>query len=185
MDARADVTHAEIRTSWPIVDEALAPFRGAIGDDWDGYRNHVLRVLNFCAALGDDAVVPDTLVIAAAFHDLGIWSDRTFDYLAPSAAQARAYTCAHHAAPGADAVERAILQHHRIRPIRADDASETFRRADWIDVTFGALRFGLPRAYVSEVRRALPDRGFHARLLRLAAHQCLKTPFNPLPMLRW
>lgn len=173
-----------ILKSWPLVDDVLAPFRGAIGDDWHGYRNHVLRVLNFCVALGDDAAVPEALVIAAAFHDLGIWSDGTFDYLAPSAARAREYACAHHAAC-ADAVERAILQHHRIRPIRADGASETFRRADWIDVTFGALRFGLPHAYVSEVRRALPDCGFHARLLQLTARQCLKTPFAPLPMLRW
>ena len=180
MDARANL----IRTAWPRVDEMLAPFRGAIGDDWDGYRNHVLRVLNFCAALGDGEV-DEVLVVAAAFHDLGIWSDGTFDYLAPSAARAREHACAHHAPPEVDAVERAILQHHRLRPIRADDASETFRRADWIDVTFGALRFGLPHAYVSEVRRALPDRGFHARLLQLAARQCSKTPFNPLPMLRW
>lgn len=174
-----------VRTSWPLVDDVLAPLRETIGADFDGYRNHVLRVLNFCEALADDDV-PQSLLVAAAFHDLGIWTHRTFDYLGPSAADARAFQCAHHhAPPDVKAVERAILQHHRIRPIRGDAHSETFRRADWIDVTFGAVRFGLPATFVSEVRRALPDCGFHARLVRLAARQCLQTPFNPLPMLRW
>jgi hypothetical protein len=31
------------------------------------------------------------LVIAACFHDLGIWTDHTFDYLSPSAGLARDY----------------------------------------------------------------------------------------------
>ena len=40
MDAGAHVTATaigrDVRTSWPLVDEVLAPLRGAIGADCDG-----------------------------------------------------------------------------------------------------------------------------------------------------
>jgi hypothetical protein len=38
---------------------------------------------------------------------------------------------------------------------------EATRKADWIDVTFFALRFGLPRTYVREVATAFPLDGFY------------------------
>ena len=62
---------------------------------------------------------------------------------------------------------------------------ETFRRADWIDVSNGMLRFGLPRAVVREVRRTFPDAGFHRRLLQLTLRRFRRHPLSPLPMMRW
>ena len=79
-----------------LVDAILVPWRETIGADWDGYRNHAQRVAHFCGALG--VAAPDTqrkIAIAAAFHDLGIWSAGTMDYLPPSAALAREYLHAH------------------------------------------------------------------------------------------
>jgi len=36
----------------------------------------------------------EKIAAAAVFHDLGIWTDRTFDYIAPSIAIAREYLVA-------------------------------------------------------------------------------------------
>jgi hypothetical protein len=52
-------------------------------------------------------------------------------------------------------------------------------------VSLGAIRFGVPRAFVRDVKAAFPDRGFHGTLVALAARQLVKTPLRPLPMIRW
>ncbi len=42
------------------------------------------RSARYFAALAGTDDVPKAVLIASAFHDLGIWTDRTFDYFAPS-----------------------------------------------------------------------------------------------------
>ena len=71
------------------IDALLDPHRADLGSDYDGYRNHALRVALFAQALLGDPAWDEKIVIAAAFHDLGIWTAHTWDYLAPSAALAR------------------------------------------------------------------------------------------------
>lgn len=172
----------------PLIDGLLEPWAGEIGPDYLGYRNHVCRVAHFCHALRDLTVDERAKVlIAAAFHDLGIWTDDTFDYLDPSIALANAYL----AENGLDAwqpeIEAMIDLHHQVRPV--GDARrplvEVFRRADWIDVSLGALRFGLPRSTVRAVRAAFPDAGFHRRLVTLALERFSKHPLSPIPVLKW
>jgi len=85
-----------IETPIPLLDEILAPWRERIGADFEGYKNHVSRVLNFCFALRECSDEERRkLTIAGAFHDLGIWSDATVDYLPPSIAQAKLYLTEH------------------------------------------------------------------------------------------
>jgi predicted metal-dependent HD superfamily phosphohydrolase len=179
---------AAIETHIPRVEEILGPWRDAVGADYPGYRNHVYRVIHFALTLGGLAgSEKEKVVVAACFHDLEIWSDRTFDYLAPSVALARAYLDEHGLAAWAPEIEAMIDQHHKLRRVRNPDRPlvETFRRADLVDVSLGAVRFGLPRGYVREVRRRFPDAGFHRTLLRLAAGRFRRHPTDPLPMLRW
>jgi hypothetical protein len=38
---------------------------------------------------------------------------------------------------------------------------------------------------VGDVRRALPNRGFHQRLVVLTAQRCRRHPLSPLPMIKW
>ena len=84
-------------------------------------------------------------------------------------------------------MQSVIRMHHKLRPCDGVHAvqAEPFRRADLVDVSLGVVRFGLSRDYVAQVQRALPDHGFHWRLVQLAGRQFLKTPLSPLPMLRW
>jgi hypothetical protein len=80
-----------------------------------------------------------------------------------------------------------IRFHHKITPCPdgVPPAAELFRRADWVDVSAGFLRFGLPRKAVTEIRRTFPVAGFHCLLSRLALRRFVTHPFSPLPMLRW
>jgi len=81
-----------LRDDLPAVDEILELHRSEIGGDFTAYRNHTYRVVNLCLALSPDCA--DRLhkvCIAAAFHDLGIWTAGTFDYLSPSVTLAQAH----------------------------------------------------------------------------------------------
>lgn len=53
------------------------------------------RVVNLCLAIvGDSPVELEKIAVAAVFHDLGIWTNNTFDYIAPSVAIARKHLAA-------------------------------------------------------------------------------------------
>ena len=171
-----------------LVDEILAPWRERIGRDYDGYRNHAQRVARLCGALS--VAAPDTqrkIAIAAAFHDLGIWSACTMDYLPPSAALATDYLHARGLDAWAPEVERMIVMHHRVRACGApgDELVEALRRADLVDLTFGFVPFGLDRALVATVKGEFPNAGFHRCLARLLAGRLRTHPASPAPFLRW
>ncbi|MDF1506202.1 HD domain-containing protein [Roseisolibacter sp. H3M3-2] len=170
----------------PAADALLAEHAPAIGDDLAGYRNHVYRVANLCLALsGADGEARERVEVAAALHDVGIWTARTFDYLAPSAAVAADHLRRAGRAAWVPEVTTMIAEHHRVRPYRGAGALvEPFRRADWIDVSWGALALGAPRAFVRAVRAAWPDAGFHRRLAALTLARARVHPLSPLPMLR-
>ncbi len=178
---------SEIIAAIPIIDDVLETHAAALGHDVTGYRNHTYRVANLCVALaprGHDRL--ETIAVAAAFHDLGIWTAGTFDYIAPSVASARHWLALRgHEAWSAE-VAAMIVDHHKVFASTADPASlvEPFRQADWIDVLWGMPRFGLPRSFVRDVRTRWPDAGFHARLLQLTRQRLLTHPLSPLPMVK-
>jgi hypothetical protein len=73
-----------------LVETTLAPWKDALAKDYPGYRNHVYRVIHFCFAFRECSEEERRkIILAACFHDLGIWSGRTFDYLPPSVAAAK------------------------------------------------------------------------------------------------
>ena len=175
-------------TALPTLDAVLEAHASALGDDALGYRHHAYRVANFSWLLAPgDADAREKLSIAVAFHDLGIWTAGTFDYLPPSRMLARDYL--HHAGKVAWMVEiDAMIEcHHKFMrtPAGTSPAVEAFRRADWIDVMLGSLGYGVPRDFRQAVMAALPNAGFHKRLLQLGGRRFLSKPWSPLPMLRW
>ncbi|MGQ0700591.1 MAG: hypothetical protein ACT4PZ_20415 [Panacagrimonas sp.] len=175
-------------TRFERLDSLLDRHIGVLGADLVPYRNHNYRVVNFCTELLGDRE-PETLQklsIAAAFHDLGIWTDGTFDYLDPSESRALAYLQEIGCAEWAPEISAMVQEHHRIRGARAGGAlAEAFRKADWIDVSLGLLRFGLPGDFVHQVRTVFPNAGFHRRLVQLSLRQLLRKPWNPMPMMKW
>jgi hypothetical protein len=74
----------KIEQNIPLIDDILDRHQDVIGSDLSGYRNHVYRMINFCFAQGEfDDETRDKLILAGCFHDIGIWTGNTFDYLPP------------------------------------------------------------------------------------------------------
>lgn len=172
----------EVVRSHPIVDALLERHRVALGDDMSAYRNHVYRGVNYHQLLLG-APLPDFAVLAWAAHDLGIWTAGSFDYLTPSAELAASYAD-EFGITEIDWLQRLITEHHRLRPVN-DRMTETFRRADLVDVSRGWLRSRISRSDMHAVVAALPYCGFHAFLAKGLARYAGRHPLNPLPMLRW
>lgn len=122
-----------------------------------------------------------------SFHDLGIWTDGTFDYLEPSKRLARNYLAAKGLAHFGPEVEAIIHHHHKLSPYRGafSSTAESFRQADLVDLSLGIIRFGISPAWVCGVKAEFPNAGFHRRLVALACLQFLRNPLRPLPMVRW
>lgn len=170
------------------LERVLDAHAAALGNDIIAYRNHTYRVVNLHAALSpcDDGAL-EKVGVAAAFHDLGIWTAHTFDYLAPSIDLACSHLeCAGHG-DWRDTVTGMIREHHKVRRFHGTDAAfiEPFRRADWIDVSLGVLTFGLQRARVREILARWPNHGFHKRLAQLTFTRLRSHPFSPIPVLKW
>ncbi len=166
-----------------IIDSILASHEKALGEYFEQYRNHVYRVYNFaipCVTLARDIEV---LSIASAFHDLGIWTNETFDYLKSSIALARKYSLDNGLDPETTMeIETIIDQHHKLTRIKNSTIAEIFRQADLADLTLGLVRNGRDRRYVKMIRSTFPNRGFHLYLLKIFLRNLLKNPFRPLPM---
>src|SRR5262245_60745158 len=82
----------EIREQHPTIDGVLEAWEERLGADAKAYRNHVYRVFNLGLALVPEAQEREDLIaVASVFHDLGIWSHSTFDYIRPSMRLATAH----------------------------------------------------------------------------------------------
>lgn len=168
------------------VEQLITGWSVALGDNLAAYKHHVYRVINLTRLQRElSANELRQVVIAACFHDIAIWLDDTFDYLAPSREHAQRYLEQQGLEEWGDLVCSMIEQHHKITPYRKNELVETFRRADWGDVSLGILTFGVSTAKIRAVREAWPNAGFHRFLLRRSASELLRRPWKPLPMMRW
>lgn len=178
----------QIEKQFPLIDEILEPWNEQIGPDYQAYRNHLYRMVNYCFALN---VADDTdqqkIQIAAAFHDLGIWAEDTVDYLDPSIALAKAYLEERRLEDWIPEISLMIELHHRFREYKDDryPLVEVFRRADLVDVSLGAVKWGIPKEYIKKVKSTFPNEGFHKRLMQLTVRELKRNPLNPLPMMKW
>jgi len=167
-----------------LVDEILAPYdSSALG--FSGYKNHVRRLICFASELTDLSKDDRTMItIAACFHDLGLFTDNTFDYLPPSVAHALTYVRSVGLERWADQVATMIDKHHCIRKTE-DRLTEVFRKADLIDFSLGLFKCGLRREQVRSIRSSYANLGFHRHVLRTAGRWIVRHPFDPVPVLKW
>ena len=174
-----------------IVEEVLSAWQAPLGAAGVPYRGHVYRVLNAARQLLGTSAHDRALAVAAAFHDIGVWSDNTFDYLGPSIVRAREHIHTRSRDVDEQTIVEAIDNHHRLRRVALGtdgerrDVVEMFRRADLVDVSGGWLRAGLNRSFVRELTAAFPYAGFHLLLVRTGFSWFSKHPLRPLPMMRY
>lgn len=80
-----------------LLDSILETYRPVIDRDYQGYRNHCVKVYLYSVRVmprpadSEGAAVLRKLAIALAFHDIGLWTARTIDYLDPSITVAMEY----------------------------------------------------------------------------------------------
>lgn len=184
---RADIT-MHIETQIPLLEALLTPWQDTIGDEYLGYRNHVYRMVHCCLALGDCSEEErQKILIAGAFHDIGIWIEDTVDYIEPSVPPAMAYLRKNDLQPWCDEIRLMITEHHKVRPYHGDYERlvELFRRGDLVDFSGGLVSFGIDKQALKALRTAFPNAGFHRNLGKRGWHWFLKHPLNPAPMMKW
>src|SRR4051794_27006150 len=98
-------------------------------------------MLNFCLALSpqkEEGV--DKFAVAAAFHDLHVFE--SFDYLGRCVASAGRYLRDSGRGHWLPEVSAMIVSHHKFTAYRGEFAElvEPFRKADWVEMTFGVVR---------------------------------------------
>jgi hypothetical protein len=172
----------------PLLEDILGEWIKELGDDCLGYKNHVYRMIHFCFALHDcNDEERKKIIIAASFHDLGIWSEGTVDYLPPSIALAKDYLQCNGLESWISEISLIIDTHHKLRKYRDSQYPlvEVFRRGDLVDFSLGAVKWGLPKSYIKEVKQQFPNAGFHKRLTQLAMGWFAKHPLSPPPFMKW
>lgn len=172
----------------PLLEEILTVWKEVIGPEYNGYRNHVYRVIHFCLALkACNQAEREKIIIAGVFHDIGIWIKDTVDYIPPSLPPATEYLKSRNLPDWSAEIELMITEHHKIRPYRDKTYPlvEVFRQGDLVDFSLGLFKFGIPEGYIEDVGIRFPNAGFHKSLGKRAVKWFIRHPLNPLPMLKW
>lgn len=171
-----------------LLTDLLEPWKVVVGSDFQGYSNHCHRMVTFCLALRHCSIeARQKVAIAACFHDIGLWTAKTMDYLPPSVPPAMECLKARGLQHWAEEVSLLITEHHKLRPYTDTryPLVEAFRQADLVDFSLGLVKFGLLNNDVREVKARYPNAGFHKMLVRMALSWFARNPFNPAPMMKW
>ncbi|MBE1300587.1 MAG: HD domain-containing protein [Alteromonadaceae bacterium] len=178
----------QLINDFSVLDKILQDYKVQIGEDFIGYRNHLYRMLNFANCLGRlGSFDLEKMMIAAAFHDIGIWTKSTVDYIEPSVHEARHWLHSSEYFADEQEILDMISLHHKVRQVKDHPSPlvELFRRADLVDFSLGLITFGVPSDFIKTVKQVYPNAGFHKCLMRLSWRQFKSQPINPLPMMKW
>lgn len=175
----------ECITQNQVIDTIFGLYNQQLGPNFVPYRNHVYRVFNLTLARHK----PDNirvLEVATAFHDLGIYTHSTFDYLEPSIELAHQYAQKlSFSQYELQELQATIFYHHKLSKVRVSALAEAFRLADITDLSWGLLPNSHPKALIACLKTNFPNKGFHLSLTRLFLKNLWRHPFDPLPMYKW
>jgi hypothetical protein len=178
----------KIENHIPLLEDILDNWKHKIGNDFSGYKNHVYRMIHFCFALHNCSNEDrDKIIIAACFHDLGIWANDTVDYLPPSILLAKDYLTQNNLEHWIPEIELMIDMHHKLRKFQDNryPLVEVFRTGDLVDFSLGIVKGGLSKAFIKRVKEQFPNEGFHKGLARLAGKWFSRHPLSPPPFMKW
>ena len=176
----------EIERTASIVDDIIGEQEAVRALDLTGYKNHVFRMVNFCFAFDElSTEEEEKIILAGCFHDIGIWTAETFDYIPPSIDAALEQLKRVNRTDWSEQIAQMIGEHHKIRRIKTDKLTEIFRKGDLVDFSLGTMKCGLDPSFVKDVKARFPNCGFHAGLLRTAAKWIVRHPLNPVPVIKW
>ncbi len=172
-----------------LIDDLFKPYESTIGKDFNTYRNHVYRLFNLILKMKGNTAEADRqkIAIAAVFHDIGIWTDQTFDYIQPSVELAKEYLNKVGKSDWIEEVSLLISEHHKISKYKGQYSSNVvpFIKADLVEVSNGFFLFNIEKDYYQALQKMFPTLGFHRLLLKLGLKNWSKNFFKPLPMMKW
>lgn len=135
---RITVLDITIKIERPRVESLFAPYRTLIGNDFDGYRNHVYRCVTYAMHfLGDAAEYEQIVETAFVYHDIGLWTDKELAYLEPSEAVALHDNHKYGWGLDPDALRGAIHWHHKVFKYKAGQSHVGFAFGPIIALTRG------------------------------------------------
>ena len=171
------------------LENILSEYKTLINKDYQGYLNHCIRMAGCCLMLSQkqDPESIHKIAIAAAFHDIGIWTANTLDYLPPSIEALNQYLAAHQLIHFQEELSLMITEHHKLSSTHYPKYPlvEYFRQADYADFSLGIIRFGIPLNAYKQLKSTYPNAGFHKTLFYLGIKRFFRKPWNPLPMFKW
>lgn len=163
----------------------LPSIHNALGQDYNRYRNHCLRVYIFSKYFLPDFVVEempnahDILGVALAYHDIALWTDGALNYLDPSVKQMNTHLVQNDdAILSEEELEIAgivIEEHHKLTSYKQGKNAtvnalvNAARKADWADFTIGLVGWGLPAGLLQAAYEKVPELGFHMMLAKMGA----------------
>jgi hypothetical protein len=179
------VSHADELCESDAERAALARLRELAGAADGPMERHSARVFAIACELGargGSDLDREVLLCAAWLHDAGLYPGAaTRDaYVRDSRVLAERLLSQHGWPQGriartADAIER----HHELRSQWDHGAEvELLRRADLVDLSGGVVRFGLDRAWLRELRHAVPARGMARTIGALVARAARERPLS-------
>ncbi len=169
----------------PVIEALFASYSDVLGRDMEKYKNHVYRIFNYSLYLSNNAE-EEKYAIAAFFHDIGIWTNHTFDYLQPSIALAKEYLIQSGKENWSEEIILMTDQHHKISSYKGnfESTTEIFRKADWADVSLGLIHFEIQATFIQQAKTQFPYKGFHFFLVKLFFKNLLRHALKPLPMFK-
>lgn len=167
------------------IESILNKYKTVLKTDLEVYRNHVYRVYNLSINIDKDQCNNKKYAIVASYHDIGIWTD-SFDYLDPSIKLAKEYLIQNDHQEWIEEISLMIENHHKMSSYEGEYVKtvETFRKADWIDVTMGIKLFGINKSLYKTICSLYTIQGFHWFLVSQSIRYFIKHPLNPLPMFK-
>ncbi|MGQ0479913.1 MAG: hypothetical protein ACT4O0_02615 [Pseudonocardia sp.] len=188
-DGGFTVTDTGVVTDMPMLDALLDPYRAGLGVGYNGYRAHCYRMLNWARFVSEPRPYrEEKLAIMTVLHDLPFMLTGDLDYLGRACAMATEHLREIGRPEWTEELHLMINNHHRLRGYTGPHAElvEACRKADWIDVSFTKLRFGIPRRRIVEVRATFPmNEAFKAVAITAIGRYAVRHLNRPLPMMRW
>ena len=171
------------------IESILKNYKQIIGNDYEAYRGHCHRIYNYIVLMKRSAELTQQdnyiLEIAIPFHDLGIWTAHTMDYLQPSFEAASTFVKQNKLDVDLFVLKTIIVNHHKLTFVKDNKLAELLRKADMLDLSFGRLKSSLTKEELDCIKASFPYKGFQLVIFKKLMKHALKNITNPFPMLKW
>ena len=166
------------------IESILENYEAVIGEDFIAYKNHCYRVFNYMKLMDLTEREEEQCSVMLPFHDLGIWTNKTMDYLPSSIQLAINYIQNKNLDIEENLIENFIGNHHRVFKNKGT-LEEKIRKADLIDLSFGIIRFGISKKNIKEIKTEFPANKFQKETYKKVFKHAWLNLRNPFPMLKF